>query len=103
MAIVNCIDDLRGLGESCSENRGARFASLAGIAARIGYKRRPGCYDGKPAVVAKNRLEQQFRVDAPNRVWVIDITCIRIHGRWVYLSVAIDFCRVVDALEAWTK
>ena len=37
-------DDLRDAGETCSENRVARLASLAGIAAQIGYKRRPGRY-----------------------------------------------------------
>ena len=31
-------DDLRDAGETCSENRVARLASLAGIAAQIGYK-----------------------------------------------------------------
>ena len=41
-------DDLRDQGETCSENRVARLASLAGIAAQIGYKRRPGRYGGKP-------------------------------------------------------
>ena len=35
-------DDLRDTGETCSENRVARLASVAGIAAQIGYKRRPG-------------------------------------------------------------
>jgi len=32
-------DDLLDQGETCSENRVARLASLAGIAAQIGYKR----------------------------------------------------------------
>ena len=35
-------DDLRDQGECISENRVARLASLAGIAAQIGYRRRPG-------------------------------------------------------------
>ena len=34
-------DDLRDAGETCSESRVARLASLAGITAQIGYKRRP--------------------------------------------------------------
>ena len=51
-------DDLRDQGEQVSENRVARLASLAGIAAQVGYRRRPGRYGGKPAVVAENRLEQ---------------------------------------------
>ena len=46
----------------------ARLASLAGIAAQIGYKRRPGRYGGKPAVVAANTLDRQFEVNAPDRV-----------------------------------
>ncbi len=83
-------DDLRDQGETCSENRVARLASLAGIAARIGYKRRPGRYGGKPAVVATNTLDRQFEVDAPDKVWVTDITYIKTHEGWLYLSVVID-------------
>ena len=51
-------DDLRYAGESSSENRVARLASLAGIAAQIGYKRRPGRYGGKPAIIADNTLDR---------------------------------------------
>jgi putative transposase len=84
-------DDLRDQGETCSENRVARLARLAGIAARIGYyKRRPGRYGGKPAVVVTNTLDRQFGVDAPDKVWVTDITYIKTHEGWLYLSVVID-------------
>lgn len=48
-------DDLRSLGETCCPNRIARLAKLAGIKAQIGYKKRPGSYGGKPAVVAGKR------------------------------------------------
>ena len=41
-------DDLRDQGEQVSKNRVARLADLAGIAAQIGYKRRPGGFGGKP-------------------------------------------------------
>ena len=77
-------------GESYSENRVARLASLAGISAQIGYGRRPGQYGGKPAVVADNTLDRQFEVDAPDRVWVTDITYIKTHEGWSYLAVVID-------------
>nr|WP_138934952.1 IS3 family transposase [Roseovarius arcticus] len=83
-------DDLLDQGEICSENRVARLASLAGITAQIGYKRRPGRYGGKPAVAADNTLDRQFEVDAPDTVWVTDITYIRTHEGWSYLSVVID-------------
>ena len=60
-------DDLRDQGEVCSPNRVARLASLAGIAAQIGYRRHPGRYGGKPAIVAENKLDRQFEVDAPDQ------------------------------------
>jgi putative transposase len=83
-------DDLRDQGERVSENRVARLASLAGISAQIGYRRRPGRYGSKPAVVATNALDRQFDVDVPDRVWVTDITYIKTHEGWLYLSVVID-------------
>ncbi len=70
-------DDLRDQGEQVSENQVARPASLAGSAAQVGYKRRPGRYGGKPAIVAENRLEQRFESSAPDHVWVTDITTSR--------------------------
>lgn len=62
-------DDLRDQGEHISENRVARLASLAGIAAQVGYRRRPGRYGGKPAFVAENTLEQRFEASQPDQVW----------------------------------
>jgi len=67
-------DDLRDQGETCCPNRVARLARLAGIKAQIGYKRRPGKSGGKPSVIVDNILDRRFDVDAPDRVWVTDIT-----------------------------
>lgn len=89
-------DDLRDQGERISENRVARLASLAGIAAQVGYKRRPGRYGGKPAIVAENKLEQQFSVSRPDQVWVTDITYIKTHEGWLYLCVVIEGRREND-------
>jgi len=83
-------DDLADQGETCCENRVARLAGLAGISAQIGYKRRPGRYGGKPTIVAQNKLNRQFEVDTPDQVWVTDITYIKTHEGWLYLSVVID-------------
>ncbi len=83
-------DDLRDQGERVSENRVARLASLAGIAAQIGYRRRPGRYRGKPAIVAENRLEQKFEASVPDQVWVTDITYIKTHEGWLSLCVVTD-------------
>ena len=62
-------DNLRDQGEHVSENRVARLASLDGFAAQIEYRRCPGRYGGKPAVVAENRLEQRFDASQPDQVW----------------------------------
>ena len=84
-------DDLLDQGETCCPNRVARLASrLAGIKAKIGYKRRPGSHGGKPSLVVDNTLDRQFDVAAPDRVWVTDITYIRTLAGFAYLAVVID-------------
>ncbi len=90
-------DDLLDQGKTICPNCVARFASLAGIKAQIGYKRRPGTYGGKPSVVVDNTLDRQFDVDAPDRAWVTDITYVRTLEGFAYLAVVIDLysCRVV--------
>ncbi len=60
-----------------------------GLRAQVGYRRRADRY-GKPAVVAENQLEQNFDVEAPNQVWVTDITYIRTHEGWLYPAVVLD-------------
>lgn len=42
--------------------------------------------------VAENRLDQQFSPDAPNQVWVTDITCIPTGEGWLYLAGVKDVC-----------
>ncbi len=84
------LDDLRDLGERCGKNRVYRMMRQEGIRAQIGYRRRPAPRGGTTAVVAPNHLQQQFDVVAPNRVWVTDITYIRTHEGWLFLSVVLD-------------
>lgn len=83
-------DDLMDMGESCSPNRVARLAQLAGIRAQIGYKRRPGQYGGKPSLAVDNTLGRRFDVEAPDRAWVTDITYIRTQEGFSYLAVVLD-------------
>lgn len=81
--------DLRDLGESCGKHRIYRLMRQEGLRAQVGYRRRAYRY-GRPAVTATNRLEQNFDVEAPNRVWVTDITYIITHEGWLYLAVVLD-------------
>lgn len=83
-------DDLRDLGERCGKHRVYRLMKHEGLRSQTGYHRRPGKRYGKPSVVAPNHLQQQFDVAMPNQVWVTDITYIRTHEGWLYLSVVID-------------
>lgn len=83
-------DDLRELGETCGRNRVHRLMRQACIRSQSGYQRRPGHRGGQAAVVAPNRLQQQFDVKEPNRVWVTDITYIRTHEGWLFLAVVLD-------------
>jgi putative transposase len=41
-------------------------------------------------VIARNILDRDFKVSAPNRVWVGDITYLRVGSGWAYLAVLID-------------
>jgi putative transposase len=61
-------DDLLDQSESICPNRVARLTKLAGIRARIVYRRRPGSYGGKPSGIVDNTLDRQLDVDAPDRV-----------------------------------
>jgi len=87
-----------------AENRVARLRSLAGIAAQVGHRRRPGCYGGKPAMDAENRLEQRFHASLPDQTWVTDITYIKTQEGWLYLCVVINlFSRRVVGWSAQSR
>jgi putative transposase len=82
--------DLRELGECCGRHRVARLMRAEGLRSQTGYRRRPGRYGAKPPTPAPNRLERQFNVSEPNKVWVTDITYIRTYEGWLYLAVVLD-------------
>lgn len=54
-----------------------------------------GLYD-KEKTRLKNRLNQQFTTDAPNQIWVSDVTYFRYNDKNYYICVIIDlFARAV--------
>ena len=59
------------------------------IKAVLGYKTHRHIA-GRPSIVAPDRLERAFTVEAPNTAWVSDITYIRTWQGWLYLAVVID-------------
>jgi putative transposase len=86
---VRVLGDLREAGEVCGRHRVARIMKAHRIkGAHI--RKRPRYKAGTPAMLAPNRLEREFRVSAPDRVWVTDITYIRTWEGWLYLAVVLD-------------
>ena len=87
--------DLREDGERCGEHRVARLMRINILRAIRGYKK-PRYKAGTPAVVAPNRLEQNFSVAAPDRIWATDIIFTRTFDGWLYLAVVVDlYSRIV--------
>jgi putative transposase len=81
--------DLREAGESCGLHRVERLMRRNKIKAIRGYKS-PRAIAGRPPIIAPNHLQRAFTVDAPNTVWVTDITDIRTWQGWLYLAVVVD-------------
>lgn len=88
--------ELRAYGERCGRNRIARLMRLNGIQARSRRKFRATTDSKHNHPVAENRLNREFSVPAPDRVWVGDITYAWTREGWLYLAVVIDlFSRLV--------
>lgn len=81
--------DLREVGETCGVHRVARIMRTHKIKAVRGYKA-PRHIAGRPSLIAPNHVQRQFTVDAPNKVWVTDITYIRTWQGWLYLAAVVD-------------
>ena len=84
------LDDLLALGETCGKHRVYRLMRQEKLRSQTGYHRRPSPRGGPAAVMAPNHLQRQFDVREPNRVWVTDITYIRTHEGWLFLSAVLD-------------
>lgn len=81
--------DLREAGETCGLHRVERVMRNHKIKAVRGYKA-PRHIAGRPSIIAPNHLQREFTVDAPNKVWVTDITYIRTWQGWLYPAVVVD-------------
>lgn len=83
-------EDLRDGGECVSRNKVAeimRQANLKGLPKRR-WKTTTDSNHALP--VSPNLLVREFDVDAPDKVWVGDITYIRMGENWNYLATVID-------------
>lgn len=81
--------DLTAEGIRIGRKRVARIMREHQIKALRGYKKRH-FKAGKPAVVAPNLLDQNFQAQAPDQIWVTDITYLRCKSGWAYLAAIMD-------------
>ena len=84
------VQDLRKQGERTSKNRVARLMRHDGLRAKTVKKWRATTDSSHGLPVAANRLDRQFRVPQPNRVWAGDITYVWTLEGWLYLAVLLD-------------
>lgn len=83
--------ELRATGTRVGRKRVARVMRDAALVARALTKRAPQTTDSAHDLpIAPNRLDRQFAVAEPNRVWVSDITYIPTTQGWLYLAVVLD-------------
>ncbi len=82
--------ELRAQGVRCGRKRVARLMRHAQLRARRRRRivRTTDSRHDQP--IAPNVLARSFAVDAPNRVWLADITYLPMREGWLYLAVVLD-------------
>jgi putative transposase len=89
-------DDLREQGVLCGRYRARTLMAMAGVSARQKRKFKATTDSSHEFPVAPNLLGREFSAEAPDRVWVSDITYVWTREGWLYLAVVIDlFSRMV--------
>ena len=81
---------LQQAGMRCSVRTVGRRMKRLGLRVRYAKKFKRTTDSNHFYAVAPNHLARRFAVDAPNRVWVGDITYLRTTQGWLYLAVFID-------------
>jgi putative transposase len=82
--------ELHREGLNPSRKRVMRLMKQEGIEGLTPRRWRSTTDSNHDLAVAPNRLERDFTAEAPDRVWVSDITYIRTWEGWVYLAVILD-------------
>lgn len=96
--------DLNAQGHACGKHRVAQLMCTHGIVSRHKRKFKATTNSRHTHPVADNLLQRQFRVTAPNRWWVSDITYIPTQEGWLYLAVTLDLYhrKVIGwAMDRW--
>lgn len=82
--------ELVARGKTCSENTVAKLMQAHGLAAKTRRKYRVTTDSAHALPTAENVLNREFEQEAPDRVWLADITYIWTLEGWLYLAVVLD-------------
>jgi transposase InsO family protein len=82
--------DLNAAGTRVGKHRVARLMRENGLCGRRKRRYRHTTDSNHAMPVAPNMLDQDFTADAPNEVWVTDITYIPTGEGWLYLAAILD-------------
>lgn len=81
---------LHNKGIHCGKKRVERIMRDAGIRAIQSKKYKATTNSNHKLPVAENKLNRQFQANAPNQVWVADITYVSTQEGWLYLATILD-------------
>ncbi|MGQ3385011.1 IS3 family transposase [Glutamicibacter sp. TV12E] len=82
--------DLRAEGWNVGRKLVRKLMRLLGFQSKARPKRRYNSYQGEQSKIAENLLQRQFDVEAPDTVYVSDVTEFRVDQRKLYLSPIMD-------------
>lgn len=82
--------ELKENGMSASRPRVARIMRAAGLFARRPKKFKVTTDSKHNYPIAPNLLNRDFTAERPGQVWVSDITYIKTHQGWLYLTIVMD-------------
>jgi putative transposase len=87
-------------GLQVSRRRIGRVLAQAGFRCKTRRKFKAPTAAGQAQMVAPNELNREFTVQAPDRVYVGDITYLPTGEGWLYLAVVLDLCS--RAVVGWS-
>jgi len=82
--------ELRDQGIMCGRKRVARLMRANGLRAKAARKFKATTNSKHNYPVHPNLLQQNFTIDAPNKIWTVDITYIWTGEGWLYLAIVLD-------------
>jgi putative transposase len=87
-------------GLQVSRRRIGRLLTQAGLRCKTRRKFKAPTASGQAQTVAPNQLNREFTVQAPDTVYVGDITYLPTGEGWLYLAVVLDLCS--RAVVGWS-